>query len=87
VKASQAQRTQLTTRFNELLAERCEALGVVFVDATSAQLDPDTGLIDARYLRATNLDHHLATKPYAKLISRALAPLWQTGRGPSSDAG
>jgi hypothetical protein len=82
VKATQLERTRLTMRFNESLAERCEGLEVVFVDATSRQLDPSTGLIDSRFLRATNLDHHLATKPYARLISERLAPLW--GRGPAS---
>jgi hypothetical protein len=87
VKASQAQRTQLTMRFNELLVERCSALGATFIDATSAQLDSATGLIDSRYLRATNLDHHLATKPYASLISRALLPLWQADRAPGPGAG
>lgn len=76
VKATQIERTRLTTRFNEGLAERCAALGVAFVDATSRQLDAATGLIDPRYLRATNLDHHLATKPYARLISEQLAALW-----------
>lgn len=76
VTASQAERTDLTLRFNAALAERCRALGVTFIDVTSAQLDPATGLIARGFLRETHLDHHLADEPYAALVSAQLAGHW-----------
>lgn len=75
VRASKAERTSLTMRFNEQLAARCQRLGVTFVDVTTAQFDEAMGLIDPRFLRATNLDHHLAPLPYAELIRDELVPL------------
>jgi hypothetical protein len=75
VTASQAERTRLTTRFNAELSERCQALGVAFVDATSGHTDCATGLVASRFVRESD-DHHLADEPYAELISSRLAALW-----------
>jgi len=76
VTASQAERTALTVRFNAGLRDRCEALGVPFIDATSGHRDRSTGLVDASFLRPTHQDHHLADGPYSRLIARELGELW-----------
>jgi hypothetical protein len=76
VTASQAERTALTLRFNSELRARCERLGAAFVDATTGHLDPATGMIDARFVRETTLDHHLADEPYAELLATQLGELW-----------
>ncbi len=76
VATKRVDRTKLTLRFNALLRERCAAIGAEFVDATSEQLDPRTGVIDARFLRPTHHDHHLADAPYAQLISGELRRIW-----------
>jgi hypothetical protein len=72
VSASQIARTDLTVRFNAELHRRCDSLGVRFVDVTTGHIDGATGLIDARFLRSTSEDHHLADRPYAALIEREL---------------
>jgi hypothetical protein len=74
--ASRAERTALTVRFNAGLRDRCEAIGVPFVDATTGHRDPGTGLIDPSFLRTTHQDHHLADGPYSRLIARELGRLW-----------
>ncbi len=76
VTATKAERTGLTLRFNSGLRERCESIGAVFVDITTGHLDPATGLLDPRFLRATHANHHLATEPYAQLVSGELSRLW-----------
>ncbi len=76
VTATKAERTALTLRFNRGLEQRCAALGVLFVDATSGQLDPSTGLIDPGFLRKNNRNHHLAQGPYSRLISAQLEAAW-----------
>ncbi len=73
VSATQAQRTQLTLAFNERLRERCDELGVEFVDVSTDLYDAATGLIARRYVRPTHHDHHLADAPYAKLVTEQLA--------------
>jgi hypothetical protein len=80
VNATKAERTELTLRFNGELRERCDAVGVTFVDLTAGHLDPATGLIDPRFLRKTNLDHHLEQGPYVELVSVELARLWSNSR-------
>lgn len=72
ITATQAERTALTLRFNDRLKARCESLGVTFVDVTTGQLDPATGLIDTRFVRMTNRNHHLADAPYGALIASEL---------------
>jgi hypothetical protein len=77
VTATKAERTALTLRFNRDLAQRCASLGVMFVDVTSGQLDPSTGLIDPGFLRKNNRNHHLAQGPYSRLISAQLVAAWR----------
>jgi hypothetical protein len=76
VSATQTARTDLTLRFNAQLQDRCQAIGIPFVDITTGHMDKRTGLIDARFLRTTHEDHHLAYRPYAQLISKELCGLW-----------
>jgi hypothetical protein len=73
VSATQIARTDLTLRFNAQLKKRCAAIGASFVDITTGHMDERSGLIDARFLRTTPEDHHLADSPYAALISRELS--------------
>lgn len=84
VKASQRDRTVLTLRYNAELAERCHANGYHFVDVTSEQLNPETGLIDSRFLAEDPLDHHLNNEVYGQYIARQLLPLLQRLRGSST---
>src|ERR1700730_4354772 len=74
VTASQTERTALTLHFNEVLRDRCAALGVTFVDVTGGHLDLTTGLIDERFVREGQ-DHHLADGPYAGLVASELKRL------------
>jgi hypothetical protein len=78
VEATKVERTELTLRYNAEMQRRCNSLGATFVDVTTGHLDPDTGLVDERFLRATNLNHHLAKAPYRQLISDELRRLWMT---------
>jgi hypothetical protein len=77
VTASMSERTELTLRFNDALRDRCDELGVAFVDVTTGHLDPVTGLVDQRFVRETDVDHHLADKPYSELLARQLGWLGQ----------
>jgi hypothetical protein len=75
VTASQQARTDLTLEYNERLREACRTIGAEFVDVTSDQLDPQTGVVADRYLNPDPLNHHLAHEPYAEEIVRGLRPL------------
>jgi hypothetical protein len=68
------ERTNLTREFNAEIQRRCEELGAVFVDVTSEQLDPETGLISSRFVREGK-NHHLAEEPYREIVARKLAAL------------
>lgn len=72
VTASQAERTALTDAFNRRLAELCAAEGHRFVDATSGQRDPATGLVREDLLRRGEADHHLAHAGFRALLEPAL---------------
>lgn len=76
VTASQRERTQLTLRYNAELRERCERAGATFVDVTSGHTDPASGLVDARFVRPSERDHHLVDAPFARLIAEQLRALW-----------
>ena len=84
VTATKLERTNLTLRFNSQLQARCLLLGIDFVDVTTGHLDPLTGLIDKRFLRRTQVNHHLAQGPYAELISEQLGRLWEARRRPGA---
>ncbi|HEV2592345.1 MAG TPA: hypothetical protein VGU02_10680 [Gaiellaceae bacterium] len=73
VTATQAQRTDLTLRFNALVKERCDGLGIVYLDATTGQLDARTGLLDATFVKRNSRNHHLRSGPYAALVEAELA--------------
>jgi hypothetical protein len=75
VTAPQRERTELTLTYNARLAERCLASGHRFVDVTSAQLDPKTGLIRRELLRPNPFNYHLDADRYARLIVRELGPM------------
>jgi hypothetical protein len=78
VTASQGERTALTLSFNAGLRERCDAIGVAFVDATTGHQDATTGLLDSRFMRDTHQDHHLADGPYSALLAREMRVLWRS---------
>ena len=69
VKASRLERTELTQRFNRKLERRCCEIGAVFVDVTSGQVDPRTGVIHHRFVRDNPRNIHLTRGPYSELIS------------------
>lgn len=75
VQASQQERTQLTLKYNDLLRERCREQGFCFLDVTSDQLDPMTGVVYANLLSRNPLDNHLEPIRYAELIARRLEPV------------
>jgi hypothetical protein len=75
ITASQRERTDLTLRFNNALRDSCATVGAEFVDVTTGHLDSKSGLIDQRFLRKTNQDHHLSDEPYAELIANQLSSL------------
>jgi hypothetical protein len=87
VTATKAERTDLTLRFNQELRDRCEGIGVTFIDATTGHLDSGTGLIDPHFVRKTRMNHHLEDGPYAELLSTELGRLWSSHNGKSRDAG
>ena len=70
ITATQRERTELTLRFNRELRQCVASENIGFIDATSSQLDPHTGMIDRSLVRG-QLDHHLRDEPYAALIARA----------------
>ena len=51
-----------------------QSYGAVFVDVTSEQLDPQTGLIASRFVREDK-NHHLKPEPYKEVVRRELAAL------------
>jgi hypothetical protein len=75
VTTTQRERTDLTLRYNALLEEACAGLGIRFLDVTSPQLDPETGLVSSVFTNADPLDHHLDDEAYANLIADRLAPV------------
>ncbi len=79
ITASQRERTELTMGFNEELRRRCAGGGVTFIDATTCQQNPKTGIIDPRFVRkgTDQVDHHLNDGEYAQLIAaRVPEHLW-----------
>ena len=62
VRISQRDRTAMTIRFNELVAEMWAKFGWKFVDSTTAQLDSSTGLVRDDLVRLGTGDHHLVVR-------------------------
>ena len=75
VDATQQERTQLILQFNAAIETRCRELGAIFVDVTTEQLDPNTGLIARRFVREDTRNNHLAVEPYRELVAGKLAAL------------
>lgn len=70
VVASQKARTQLVLRYNDSLRTLAAELGVGYFDFTRETMNPESGLVDGRFL-ASPEDHHLSYE--------ASAVLWATG--------
>lgn len=67
VSASQAARTRLVLAYNERLGQLAETLGVAYFDLSIQTSDPESGLVDGRFVAGAD-DHHLSHP--------ASAPLW-----------
>jgi hypothetical protein len=87
VQRTQAERTAMTLRFNAALRERCDAAGWRFVDATTAQLDPATGLVRAALVRPGASDHHLRDAPLRAILEARLSPAAPSPPRPSGPSG
>jgi hypothetical protein len=86
VTATRAERTNLTLHFNDEMRKRCEPIDAIFVDVTSDQLEPASGVIHPRFMRPNARNHHLADGPYSRLISRELSRIWPTPTARESSA-
>jgi len=75
VKASQLERTALTLEYNDRLKQECEKRGFCFIDITSEQLNPETQIIDTRFVNSDILDHHLNPIAYSVSIVKILKNL------------
>jgi hypothetical protein len=74
VKATQRERTELTLAYNERLSEMCASVPATFVDITSEQLDPETGIVASSLINPNTNDHHLSEPAYAEIVARKLGP-------------
>jgi hypothetical protein len=72
VTASQVARTALTVRYNNRLRESCLERRVRFIDVSSEQFDPATGVIKREFRHSNRLDHHLDDTAWGNLIIREL---------------
>lgn len=71
VNASQAERTRLVLAYNERLGQLAESLGVAYFDLSIQTLDPESGLVDGRFVACAE-DHHLSHPSSAQLWSASL---------------
>jgi hypothetical protein len=67
VRASQAQRTLLTIRFNEGMRRFCAANGIEYLDFDDESIGRD-GLVDRRLLNSDPLDHHYEPRAYLEML-------------------
>ena len=74
VTATQRERTDLTLEYNRRLQEQCARVGAVFVDVTTATLDPETQLIREEFLNPDRGNIHLHPVAFAELIATKLPP-------------
>lgn len=72
VKATQSERTELTTRFNGRMREYCAARSFTYIDLDPESLGPD-GIVHPRLLNPRASDHHYDPNVYAELIRTRLA--------------
>lgn len=75
VTASQAERTDLTHRYNRRLAAEVARAGLRFVDFTPDLVDPATGLIADRFRHPDPADHHLHPEAGGRLWAARILPL------------
>jgi len=78
VTASLAERTELTLRYNAMLAAAAAARGIAYVEITRDVLDPATGVVDPAFLNPDPTDHHLHPEKAARLWADRLAPVLAT---------
>ena len=71
VKATQRERTELTTRFNGRMKAYCAEKSLTYIDLDPDSLGPD-GLVDPRLLNPRSSDHHYDPAVYAELIGSRL---------------
>jgi len=67
VRASQMERTTLTTRFNEGMRKFCAENGIGFLDLDDQSIGKD-GLVDKRLLNSNPLDHHYEPRAYMEMM-------------------
>ena len=72
VVASQSERTALTIRYNQRLQQSCLQRRVRFIDVSSEQFDPATGIIKPEFIHSNRLDHHLDDSAWGDVIVREL---------------
>jgi hypothetical protein len=72
VKATQLQRTELTTRFNSRMRAHCAEKTMNFIDLDPESLGSD-GLVHPRLLNSRPTDHHYDQGVYAELIGSRLS--------------
>ena len=70
---TQEDRTELTMRWNQELADRAGDM-YTYVDVTTPTLDPATGLVKPEYIDPHDQDH-LLSEPYGLVIAEQLRPL------------
>ena len=75
IAVSQTKRTQMTLAFNALVARRCDAIGVMFLDLDIVSVDETTGLVKSKLINPLGLDHHYEENNYAKIIKDKLVEL------------
>jgi len=78
VKASLAERTALTLRFNAGLAEGAKRRSLPFVDVSNDMIDDATGVLRREFLNPDQRNHHLDKERAAAVWGRALGPALAT---------
>jgi hypothetical protein len=73
VRATQAQRTEMTRRWNSALKCFCDSHRMTFIDTDHFLLDPEAGLIRAVYKHSDPGNHHLDEHSYAAALLLAIA--------------
>lgn len=79
VRATQAQRTEMTRRWNAALKHYCQTHQMSFIDTDKFLLDAQTGLIRAVFKHSNPGDHHLDAHSYAAALLLAIAEAGATG--------
>lgn len=75
IDATLRQRTDLTIAYNARLGRECAGRGLRYLDVTTAQLDPETGVVRREWINRNPLDHHLDRDAYAAVVADALRAL------------